>query len=301
MIGSYEHIVVGVDGTLASDEACRVGCAQAALYGLPLSLVHAWQPTSIYFDGSRDEPPVWGSEAIVRAAACEVLERAVALTLATSPDLRHEVHLVERDTGEALAEFSRTAALTIVGGRERDRHDLSWLGSTPLHLVSRAHSPVLVVPTDPRLTGDVVVGFESSPVSERVLGFAFEQAALAGCGVRAVAAVDRAFGRLTLDSRQTADLHKRTRRRLSDGLAPLRTRHPTVPVDTVVSSDHPFRTLRLAADDARLLVVGSHGRGFVQRHTLGSVSAALLRVSTCPVAVLGPDVRRPSEHQHRHS
>jgi hypothetical protein len=37
MIGRFEHVVLGVDGTLASDEACRVGCAQAALYGLPLS------------------------------------------------------------------------------------------------------------------------------------------------------------------------------------------------------------------------------------------------------------------------
>jgi nucleotide-binding universal stress UspA family protein len=298
MIGSYEHIVVGVDGTLASDEACRVGCAQAALYDLPLALVHAWQPTSIYLDGSRDEPPVWGSEAVVRAAARQVLERAVALTQAVSPDLKYEVHLVERDTCEALEEFSRQAVLTVVGGRERARHDLSWLGSTPLHLVTRAHSPVLVVPTDPRLTGDVVVGFESSPLSEAVLGFAFEQATLANCGVRAVAAVDTAFARLRLDSRHSADLHERTRRTLSDELEPFRTQHPTVSVDLAVSSDHPFRALRQAADDARLLVVGSHGRGFLQRHALGSVSAALLRVSTCPIAVIGPDVTRLSQHRH---
>ena len=301
MIGSYEHIVVGVDGTLASDEACRVGCAQADLYGLPLSLVHAWQPTSVYFDGSRDEPPVWGNEAVVRAAGRQVLERAVALTQAMAPDLTYEAHLVERDTCDALEEFSRHAALTVVGGRERDRHDLSWLGSTPLHLVTRTHSPVLVVPTDPRLTGDVVVGIESSPLSETVLGFAFEQAALAGCGVRAVAAVDRAFGRLALDSRQTADLHERKRRTLSDQLGPCRTRYPAVSVDMVVSSDHPFQALHQAADDARLLVVGSHGRGFVQRHALGSVSAALLRVSTCPVAVIGPDVTNLSQHEHNHS
>ncbi len=298
MIGSYEHIVVGVDGTLASDEACRVGCAQAALYDLPLSLVHAWQRTSIYFDGSRDEPPMWGSEAVVRAAARQVLERAVALTQGVSPDLKYEVHLVERDTCEALEEFSRQAALTVVGGRERDRHDLSWLGSTPLHLVSHAHSPVLVVPTDPRLTGDVMVGFDSSPLSQTVLDFAFEQAALAGCGVRVVAAVERAFGRLTLDSRQTADLYERMRRTLNDELEPLRTRHPTVSIDMVVSADHPFRALRQSAEDARLLVLGSHGRGFVQRHALGSVSAALLRVSTCPVAVIGPDVTRLGQHRH---
>lgn len=301
MIGSYEHVVVGVDGTLASDEACRVGCAQAALYGLPVSLVHAWQPTSIYLDGGREEPPRWGSEAVVRAAGRQVLDRAVALTRATSPDLRYEVHLVERDTGEALAEFSRHAVLTVVGGRERDRHNLSWLGSTPLHLVSRAHSPVLVVPTDPRLTGEVVVGFERSPLCETILGFAFEQAALAGCGMRVVTAVDRAFGRLPLDSRQTADLRERTRRTLRDELEPFRARNPAVPVGMAIRSEHPFQALRLAADDARLLVVGSHGRGFVQRHALGSVSAALLRVSTCPVAVIGPDVTSLSQHKHSHT
>jgi hypothetical protein len=67
----------------------------------------------MYFDGRLDEPPIWGSEEVVRAAARQVLERAVALAQETSPDLRCEVHLVERDTCEALAEFSRHAVLTV--------------------------------------------------------------------------------------------------------------------------------------------------------------------------------------------
>jgi nucleotide-binding universal stress UspA family protein len=293
MIGQREHgVLVGVDGTFASDEACRYGCAEAMAQGLPLRLLHAWLPRSVYQDGATNAPPIWGSEASVEAAARQVLGRAAQLVSSFAPTLTHTEHLVRAASPEALVEASRHARLLVVGGRERGRHDLSWLGSVPLHVVPRAHCPVVVVPTDPRLDGDVVVGLDGSSLTPYVVGFAFEQAARTGAGLRAVMAFSPAFAGLGPDSHQEADRREDTRRVLHHALEGWREKHPEVVVTEVLSTEHPLCALRSASDDARLVVVGSHGRGMVWRYALGSVSSALLRVAACPVAVLGPEAAR---------
>ena len=56
----------------------------------------------------------------------------------------------------------------------------------------------------------------------------------------------------------------------------------------LVSTEHPVRALRSAADGASLLVLGSHGRGALLRYALGSISTTVLRVAPCPVAVVTP-------------
>ncbi len=282
-------VLVGVDGTLPSDEACRYGCREAADLGISLVLLHAWTPSSIYHDGTTQDPPTWANEAEVRAAAGLVLERAAALVVECAPGIKHEERLVEDQSSHALVEATRHAQLLVVGGRERRRHDLSWMGSVPLHVVPRAHCPVLVVPTDPRTEGAVVVGIDGSSLSGAVAGFAFEQAARRRSALVAVLAFSPAFGGLAPDSHQESDLREDARRALVRVLAPWREKHPDVVVNQVLSTEHPARAVRTAADDAGLLVLGSHGRGVVWRHALGSVSSALLRVATCPVAVLGPE------------
>jgi nucleotide-binding universal stress UspA family protein len=293
MISQREHgVLVGVDGTLASDEACRYACAEATAQGLPVRLLHAWLPRSVHQDGTTNAPPVWGSEASVEAAARQVLGRAAQLVATIAPTVKHTEHLVRAAGPEALVEASRHAKLMVLGGRERGRHDLSWLGSVPLHVVPRAHCPVVVVPTDPRLEGDIVVGLDGSSLTPSVVGFAFEQAARAGAELRAVMAFSPAFAGFGPDSHQESDRREDTRRVLRYALEGWREKYPEVVVTEVLSTEHPLRALRTASDDARLVVVGSHGRGMIWRYALGSVSSALLRVAACPVVVLGPEADR---------
>lgn len=148
------------------------------------------------------------------------------------------------------------------------------------------------MPTDPRLDGDVVVGLDGSFLTPYVTDFAFDQAARTGAGLRAVMAFSPAFGGLGPDSHQEADRREDARRVLRHALVGWREKYPDVKVTELLSAEHPLRALRTAADDARLLVVGSHGRGMIWRYALGSVSSASLRVAACPVAVLGPDSAR---------
>jgi nucleotide-binding universal stress UspA family protein len=55
----------------------------------------------------------------------------------------------------------------------------------------------------------------------------------------------------------------------------------------------PRPALLAAAAEAQLLVVGSRGLGGLEGMSLGSVTAALVHHSPCPVAVVRPAVRQP--------
>ena len=63
---------------------------------------------------------------------------------------------------------------------------------------------------------------------------------------------------------------------------------PDVAVVHKVVLGHPVPMLVSRAADARLLVVGSHGRGAVRSVLMGSVSHGVLHHASCPVAVVRP-------------
>ncbi|MGW3470806.1 universal stress protein [Saccharopolyspora sp. NPDC000995] len=54
----------------------------------------------------------------------------------------------------------------------------------------------------------------------------------------------------------------------------------------VITLEKPVEALLREAQEASLLVVGSHGRGRLRRAFLGSVSHAVASRAPCPVAVL---------------
>ncbi len=49
-----------------------------------------------------------------------------------------------------------------------------------------------------------------------------------------------------------------------------------------------MRHLLAEAEEAQLIVVGSHGRGGFAGMTLGSTSEALLHITTCPLLIVRP-------------
>jgi len=55
----------------------------------------------------------------------------------------------------------------------------------------------------------------------------------------------------------------------------------------------PVKTLIALSQDARMLVVGSRGRGGLSGMLLGSVSEKCVRHAACPVLVVPPRARKP--------
>ena len=281
-------VVVGVDGSASSEAACRFAVAEAAARKLPLTLVHTWEPYPVFASGLWSPMPTLPGLGDLERTAQRVLASAVQLVTETAPDLTVEPLLVQGPPPSALIAAARRAALLVVGGVDRGRSEIGWLGAVPLHVAGHADCPVVVVPTEARTEGDVVVGVDDSGLSATAIAFAFEQASRWNRPLVAVHAFPSGWGAVVSDSAQLADLHERARAELAEALAGWREKFPDVRVSALVSTEHPVRALRCAADTAGLLVLGSHGRGAVLRYAMGSISATVLRVAPCAVAVLTP-------------
>ena len=201
----------------------------------------------------------------------------------------------------ALQGEAESAGLLVVGSRGRGGAIASRLGSTAIALTQQASCPVVVVPNafggpvDMETGGDVVVGVDGSPTSQRAVEFAFAEAALRNTGLTAVHAWTLPWLRSTLSIRHEVvnvtrpALQQEAAAVLSESLAEIRPKHPAVPVVEQAVEERPAVALVEASHDAPMLVVGSRGRGGISGLLLGSVSHAVLHQAPCPVAVIrGP-------------
>lgn len=143
-------IVVGVDGSDASDAALTWAVEEAALRGAPLVAVYAWSfipPQPIGDPGMLALPAgdLAGQLGAESEAARAALEAAVSETLGPDPGVEIEQKLVEGDAGDALVGASESAELLVVGSHGRSGLKAALLGSVSRHVVSHAACPVVVV------------------------------------------------------------------------------------------------------------------------------------------------------------
>ena len=143
-------IVVGVDGSDASDEALRWAAEEARLRSAPLVAVYAWSfipPQPLGDPGMLAVPAgdIAGQLDAESASAREALAEAVGTALGADPGVEVEQKLVEGDPGEVLVAESEAAELVVVGSHGRSGLKAALLGSVSRHVVSHAACPVVVV------------------------------------------------------------------------------------------------------------------------------------------------------------
>ncbi|HEY2764200.1 MAG TPA: universal stress protein [Pseudonocardiaceae bacterium] len=282
--------IVGVDGSPdALDAACWAG-REASSQGRALHVLHA----SVWSMVCHPVPagvPAGHRQTMLEKAQRWVHEAADAARAAASG-----VEVVERlvvgEPAAVLIGESRHGSEVVVGCHGQDAPVGGLLGSTALRLAQHAGCPVVVIrgsaPGDPE--GSVVVGVDGSAGSDGALEFGFERAARHGVVLVAlhvwsdvrIAAHDGVLWR-ALDWATVADEEERM---LAERLAGWQDKYPDVEVRRVVAMDRPVRRLLAAAEGARILVVGSHGRGGVPGMLLGATSQSLLYVAPCPVVVV---------------
>ena len=145
-------------------------------------------------------------------------------------------------------------------------------------------------------TGAIVVGVDGSPLGEHAVLWAAEEARLQNRSLLLVHAIEpiSANQLAWLSSagipphqvnREAQDVAARVierARTLADD------RRPAERVETEIRLGDPRRVLLDHAERAPLVVVGTRGHGRVAGLLLGSVSGAVLRHATCPVAVVRP-------------
>jgi nucleotide-binding universal stress UspA family protein len=282
-------ILVGVDGSVASDAAIRFATHEAVLHQAPLTLMHVLSPI-----------PEWGAPSMhseVTAAwednARHIVEQARKTTAATSGesallDVRTEIaYSTAATAASVLVDASSQAQLIVVGSRGMGAVGRFVLGSVSSALVQQARCPVAVIHDDVGLANDkapILVGVDGSPASEAAIALAFDEASRRRVQLVALHSWSDVgvFPVLGMDWR---GYESRGAQLLAKSLAGGQTRFPDVQVQRRLVCDKPARWLIEESQHAQLVVVGSHRRSRLPGITLGSVSSALAHATRTPLII----------------
>lgn len=273
---AVEAVVVGVDGSDAALRAVETAASIARQLGRRLDVVHAfvWPGLRAPVVPAPDTVPVGG----LRRDAERIVEQGVDRARSVAPDVTVDGHVVSGAPEPVLLRASIDAALLVVGDRGLGGFSGLVLGSVAVELVTYGRCPVLVVRGRPEPSGPVVVGVDGSDACTTAIDLALVCAAAHGATLRAVHAAPEHSGGPGDDGVDVQNVfrHLDARRRA----------YATVPVEKVVLHGDARRVLIDESSRARLVVVGSRGRGGFAGLLLGSVSQATLHHSSCPVAVV---------------
>jgi nucleotide-binding universal stress UspA family protein len=137
------RIVVGIDGSEASDRALWWAAEESRLRGLPLLVVTCWTFPALVAPVPF-QPPI--NADVLMGEAQAVSKATVERVLGRDADtLDWESVVVEGPPSLRLVELSRTAAMVVVGSRGRGGFAGLLLGSVSQHLAEHAACPVAVL------------------------------------------------------------------------------------------------------------------------------------------------------------
>lgn len=273
-------IVVGVDGSPASDAALAWAVDEAVRRDRPLHLIHAREDEGWWLRSGTYQPPE------ISDRHDSVLAASVLLAQERGPRLDVTGEAVGVMAAAALVERSGQALLVVVGGRGRDILRGVLLGSVSRQVATHAACPVVVVHDEAyrwREGAGILVGVDGSPGSALALELAFGRADDEGLPLTAVHATRVDGQREPADTTSDASQDLLTR-----ALAPWREKYPRVQVRERLVRARPVDALVAGSAAARLLVVGSRGSGGFSGLRLGSVGFRVLQRAHCPVAVVPP-------------
>jgi nucleotide-binding universal stress UspA family protein len=279
-------IIAGFDGSDSARQAASWAADEAARRNVTLRLV-----TTVHM-------PVVGYGAAglavdytddMSAYARQELDTLRSAIRAEHPDLTVDVRVLVGMPIPVLIDESAEALLVVLGSRGLGGFTGALVGSTAVALVAHGHCPVAVIRPGTS-DGPVVVGVDGSPTSDAALALAFDEASLDGAELVAVHTwldygADAGYTTAYAHVVDWDVVHQHEQERLAERLAGWQEKYPDVTVRRVVSQDRPARCLLDQAAGARLLVVGSRGRGGFTGMLVGSTSQALVYHAPCPLLV----------------
>jgi nucleotide-binding universal stress UspA family protein len=159
--GSSGEIVVGVDGSVASEAALAWALEEARLRGAKLRVIHAYQiPTLAYGDVGMGAPGAAAQAALaedverVRSTAEGQAKSLVEASLRHAgadavSDVEIELSVLEGPAAQLLIEAGRGADLLVVGSRGHGGFIGLLLGSVSQQCAQHPPCPVLIHPAPP--------------------------------------------------------------------------------------------------------------------------------------------------------
>lgn len=298
-------IVVGVDGSPASDQALLWAIEDAVRRDLPLHCFGASERESAFTGDELALPGSFLLDAPDRRVT--LVAEAVRLAEQASTRLRVTSETVEGFAAAPLVALSERATSIVLGNRGHSVLGGALTGSVATQVSTHARCPVVVVravsadvaqdaPEHPAVDAGmdgVVVGLDTAPTSRAALEAGFRAASERGCRLDVVHVWWTSAPYTAADdsrSLQRATLQEA----VNDAVSEWVSTYPEVVVHQHIPVGPTVDTLVQASVAARLLVVGSRGRGGFRRLLLGSVGQGVLHHARCPVEIVPAPQPRPA-------
>jgi nucleotide-binding universal stress UspA family protein len=277
-----QPVVVGVDGSLESVRAAAIASRIAGGSSAECILVYAvpmmWMP------GGTAEP----------ITSPEVADRVVAHACTSLAHVGVDAPVTARPgkAGVVLQQVARErdAGLIVVGGRHHGPLERGLGGSTAHHLVRTADAPVLIVEPGTETIERVLVAVDLFNGAGPTLRAADRLAGALGAQLRAVHVIEPAKYPVVVPlSLDQAEYERRCR---DEFVRLIESQLPDLPLDErVVRTGVADEEIAEEATvwHADLVVVGSHGKKWIDRLLIGSTTERLL--NRLPASLLVVPVR----------
>ena len=297
-MSAIERILCAVDFSSCSQSALEQAAAIARSSRAQLIVVHAWQmPSPFDLVGRAYETPV---DSIEPPGLRLALQEFV---LPVAGDIETVVRLVHGSNARSavLSEAEAVAAdLLVIGSHGRGGFDRFLLGSTSYAIVRKSLPPVLVVPPGAVPTKGafrrILCGMDFSAASLQAFRFAIRLASPADAEIRLIHSIEmppelreqQIVAALDVDAVRAA-AEAAARQRL-EALSPGHDASGMRIVSEVAEGPAHRRILETARrEHADVIVLGTHGRGALNRGIFGSNTDAVLHDAPCPVLTVRPE------------
>lgn len=285
------RVTVGLDGSPESSAAARWAAHEAGLRSASLDLVHAeeWLEDPPLPVATTEERRHW-AEGVLRETA-DVLRRE-------HPSLEISTRRVGGLPSLALASAAKDSDMLVLGSRGLGSIAGFLVGSTGSATIAETERPVVLVRSADHTgipsggvsePGPVVAGVDVRQASDRLLAFAFEEAAhrdgrlavIHGWSPPPVLSYAPA-----LHAGVLAEIAHGVATEMDEILGPWRDRFPSVTVAPRVTIGQAATQILDAAAGCALVVVGRRIRRSPFGIHIGPVTHAVLHHATSPVAVV---------------
>jgi nucleotide-binding universal stress UspA family protein len=284
-------IVVGIDGSVGSDQALDWAVDQAILEHRALTVVYSAQLATGGTTLWLSQPGIDTGQLFedIRVAGRGLLDNAERRALHRAPTLVVHQVLSTADPRLALVELGEHAATVVVGSRGRGPIATALLGSVSVHVAKHAACPVVVVrhAKGTPARGGVVVDVDGTEQSRAAIEYAYRTASFRALPLTALHVVwDAAHPgdheHLVGDGDPGLEVERAL---LSEATAGMREKYPDVQDRLVLVRGLREHQLARASVDADLLVVGSRPQGVVDAFLFGSVTT-VVEHAACDVVVV---------------
>ncbi|QMU76804.1 universal stress protein [Streptacidiphilus sp. PB12-B1b] len=281
-------VLAAVDGSEESVHAASWAADDAVRRAAPLRLLHAglWL----------DQRPIDGGRGDdVQGEARQMLADVAKTLLSNHPGLDIDTRLIHHDSVEGLVSAAADGQLLVLGSRGLGGFVGLLVGSVSLAVSARAETPTVVVRPEhggaEPSGGEVVLGVDTKAAADRLLEFAFAEAALRGSRLRVVHGwnlppTGSSLGWVIPPPSLGADVEKAEAEELGRLLQPWRERFPGIDVIEDVRFGGGARALVEVSGGVGLVVVGRRTRTHQAGWHLGPVAHAVLHHAKAPVAVV---------------